>query len=179
MSADTTPQCELCSDLAIVQLSNGQGVECPACLRLALEGEINNQRARADFLEIARPIVDALRYAEDKHGIGNEHHPFVWMSLLVEEVGELAHDLNSSLGGDKKLVPQLPAILIEAGHVGAIVLAFIDCMTRGEWRKFVPWTTKDHKSDNWMLEQENADGQTKNRPEAGGSTGTGDPPGQG
>ncbi len=68
--------------------------------------------------------VHAERDRQDvKWGYPQNNTPFEWVSILMEEVGELAEAVNDAmLGGDKNLKQAVK----EAVHVSAVALAIVE-----------------------------------------------------
>lgn len=59
------------------------------------------------------------------------HNPYIYLSILMEEVGELAQAvLQTQFGGDKG---GNVAVRKEAVHVAAVALAMIECLYRNTW----------------------------------------------
>jgi NTP pyrophosphatase (non-canonical NTP hydrolase) len=52
-----------------------------------------------------------------------KHAPAVWLSLLTEEVGELAKEVNEDLFGDKTAIERMRT---EAIQTAAVAIAFIE-----------------------------------------------------
>lgn len=84
-------------------------------------------------LEVTRALDDVLerrRMQDAKWGEQN-HNPYIYLAILVEEVGELAQAiLQTQFGGDKG-----GWILIrhEAVDVAAVGLALLECLDRDKW----------------------------------------------
>jgi NTP pyrophosphatase (non-canonical NTP hydrolase) len=82
--------------------------------------------------------IAAEREKQDaKWGIQN-HDPFKWISILSEEVGEVAKAANDSfwcgenplVAYDKKKLKDYRAELIQ---VAAVAVSMIECLDRGKW----------------------------------------------
>lgn len=93
-------------------------------------------------VEEAKPISSAQRELiltdiclerirqEAKWGEQN-HHPFKWMTILGEEVGETckeAFELDADMSAARILKMREEAI-----QVAAVAVAFIECLDRGTW----------------------------------------------
>jgi len=89
--------------------------------------------------EIMKKAID-LAIAERRRQIekwGNQsgNHPFEWMSILMEEVGELAEAVNETCFASPHVKPERggnDAILREAVHVAAVALAIAEAVLRQE-----------------------------------------------
>lgn len=56
--------------------------------------------------------------------------PFTYITVLIEEVGELAQAaLHTRFGG-----PAAAGLRDEAVHTAAVALAIVECLDRGKWR---------------------------------------------
>lgn len=73
--------------------------------------------------EQAIDLVKKERERQDKKwGYPHHHHPMAWLSILMEEVGELAEAINENHfnnGSPDKIIK-------EATHVSAVALAMIE-----------------------------------------------------
>ena len=58
-----------------------------------------------------------------------DHEPFVWLSILAEEIGEAARGLLEHKYGDRSL----DAYRDEMIHVAAVAVAALECLERGGW----------------------------------------------
>jgi NTP pyrophosphatase (non-canonical NTP hydrolase) len=79
--------------------------------------------------------VDALadvlreRKAQDAKWGEQNHDPFTYLAILVEEVGELAQAaLHSRFGGHAA-----SGLRTEAVHAAAVALALVECLDRAKW----------------------------------------------
>ncbi len=87
-----------------------------------LDGRILPSAALASVLQ-ERERQDA------KWGEQN-NDPFTYITVLVEEVGELAQAaLHTKFGG-----PAAAGLRDEAVHTAAVALAIVECLDRGKWR---------------------------------------------
>lgn len=78
----------------------------------------------------AMTLVIAERVRQDKKwGYPQDNTPFEWMSILTEEVGELAEALNDALLGPNanKCLSQA---IIEATHVAAVAVSIIEHLSK-------------------------------------------------
>lgn len=79
-------------------------------------------------LGILWDVVQERLRQDAKWGEQN-HDPFTWLTILVEEVGEVAQcALHSRFGG-----PEAANMRTEAVQVAAVALAIIQCLDRGKW----------------------------------------------
>src|SRR5262249_11354057 len=78
--------------------------------------------------QATRDILIERQRQDQKWGEQN-HDPFTYLTVLVEEVGELAQAaLHSRFGGDKA-----EGLRTEALHTAAVALAIVECLDRNKW----------------------------------------------
>jgi NTP pyrophosphatase (non-canonical NTP hydrolase) len=76
---------------------------------------------------------------DDKWGDQSGNHPFEWMSILMEEVGELAEAINETCFQTQHVKPDRggpDAIRREAVQVAAVAVAIVEAIVRkqsAEW----------------------------------------------
>lgn len=59
------------------------------------------------------------------------HNPYIYLTILVEEVGEIAKAiLHSQFGGDEAGFSNIRTELI---HTAAVAIAAIECLDRDKW----------------------------------------------
>lgn len=80
--------------------------------------------------EIVNAII-AERKKQDKKWGEQNHHPYVWMAILAEEVGEtnqalLEHDFGGKPEANYKE---------ELIQVAAVAIAALESFDRGKWRE--------------------------------------------
>lgn len=46
------------------------------------------------FQKIVQDIISEIERQDNKWGMDRDNHPLVWLSILQEEVGELAKEIN-------------------------------------------------------------------------------------
>ena len=74
------------------------------------------------------------RYRQDVKWGEQNHDPITYLSILMEEVGELAQAaLHARFGG-----PKAAALREEALHTAAVALAIVECLDRKKWH----WESK-------------------------------------
>lgn len=84
--------------------------------------------------DYALKSVIAERARQDKLWGEQNHDPFTYLAVLVEEVGELAQAaLHTKFGGDAAA-----GLREEAVHVAAVALAIVECLDRGKWAWPIP-----------------------------------------
>lgn len=84
-------------------------------------------------------IADERRRQDEKWGEQNRP-PIDWVSILTEEVGELAHEVNElsfgvkpdATSGAAEIEAKLRAELVQCA---AVCVAWLQCIERGKWRK--------------------------------------------
>ena len=86
-----------------------------------------------------RAIRDVLRERRRQNeGWGEQNHdPQTWLSVLVEEVGEMAKEANdlhfwAANGGGRDDIRA--RLYTEAVQTAAVALAIVECLLRGKWR---------------------------------------------
>jgi NTP pyrophosphatase (non-canonical NTP hydrolase) len=73
--------------------------------------------------------VIAERGRQDAKWGEQNHDPFTYLTVLMEEVGELAQAaLHTKFGG-----PAAKGLREEAVQTAAVALAIIECLDRGKW----------------------------------------------
>lgn len=80
--------------------------------------------------ERAIHLVFSERLRQEQQWGKQDHDPFTYLAILVEEVGELAKAAaeNRWRQGSKA------AITEEAVHVSAVAIAIVECMLRDDWQ---------------------------------------------
>lgn len=76
-------------------------------------------------------LIDVLqeRARQDRKWGEQNHDPFTYLTVLSEEVGELAQAaLHTRFGGHAA-----DGLRTEAIHVAAVALAILECLDRGLW----------------------------------------------
>lgn len=82
--------------------------------------------------DIFESVADERQRQEKNWGTQN-HHPLLWHSILSEEVGEVAKELNEfGFSSDKKRLENARTELIQ---VAAVAIAFADSLSRNELRE--------------------------------------------
>jgi NTP pyrophosphatase (non-canonical NTP hydrolase) len=75
-------------------------------------------------------VLDERKKQDDKWGEQN-HNPYIYHAILVEEVGELAQAiLQTQFGGKHGGFSNMRK---EAIHVAAVALAWVECLDRDKW----------------------------------------------
>ncbi len=88
---------------------------------LDIQGDTGRVRASND--------VDDERERQERKWGEQNHDPMTYLTVLMEEVGELAQcALHGRFGG-----PAAPNIRKEAVQVAAVALAIVECLDRGQW----------------------------------------------
>lgn len=86
------------------------------------------------IMQCALELVAAERQRQnDKWGDQSSNHPFEWMSILMEEVGELAEATNETCFQTQHVKPErggLDAIRREAVQVAAVATAIVEAIIR-------------------------------------------------
>lgn len=90
------------------------------------EGAMRDDMVRYTALE----SVLSERARQDAKWGEQNNDPFCYITVLVEEVGELAQAaLHTRFGG-----PAAAHLREEAVHTAAVALAIVECLDRGKWR---------------------------------------------
>jgi NTP pyrophosphatase (non-canonical NTP hydrolase) len=80
-------------------------------------------------------VLDTLeeRKRQDKKWGEQNHNPFIYLGILMEEVGELAQAiLETQFGGSHG---GWDKVRTEAIHCAAVSIAIIECLDRNTWRQ--------------------------------------------
>lgn len=83
--------------------------------------------------ELSQSLLDVIeeRIRQDKKWGEQNHNPYIYLAILVEEVGELAQAvLQTQFGGDKG---GWDNVRKEAIHTAAVSLALLECLDREKW----------------------------------------------
>lgn len=94
--------------------------------------EIDQLRDRLDKVtnRAVRNVMDERDRQDAKWGEQN-HDPYTYLAILLEEVGEYSQAcLQTQFGGDKGGFSKMRS---EAVQVAAVALAIIECLDRGKW----------------------------------------------
>jgi NTP pyrophosphatase (non-canonical NTP hydrolase) len=78
-------------------------------------------------------IADERARQIEKWGDQDTNHPFAWMSILMEEVGELAEAVNETYFYTEHSKPEYggpQSIMGEAVQVAAVATAIVEAMLR-------------------------------------------------
>jgi NTP pyrophosphatase (non-canonical NTP hydrolase) len=71
------------------------------------------------------------RERQDRKWGEQNHDPFAYLVILLEELGELGEAaLQTRFGGPKGGLKNMRR---EATHVAAVALAIVECLDRGKW----------------------------------------------
>ncbi|MGG5319265.1 hypothetical protein [Enterococcus sp. AZ072] len=84
-------------------------------------------------VDIFKSVSDERKRQEKKWGTQN-HSPLLWHSILSEEVGEVAKEINEY--GFLSEVHRLEQARTELIQVAAVAIAFADSLDRNELRQF-------------------------------------------
>lgn len=85
-------------------------------------------------------VVNEIGRQEDKWGEQN-HDPYTYLAILLEEVGEYAQAcLQTQFGGDNGGLENMRK---EAVQTAAVALAIVECLDREKWLWPVPSTAKE------------------------------------
>lgn len=84
------------------------------------------------MLEHILQSIRLERQRQDAKWGEQNHSPYGYLAILVEEVGELAEAiLQTQFGGPHGGAEN---IYTEAIHVAAVAIAILECLQRNEWR---------------------------------------------
>ena len=75
-------------------------------------------------------VVEERQRQEAKWGEQN-HSPFIYLTILMEEVGELAQAIWETWAGGKN--GGLDNMRAEAVQTAAVAMAIVECLDRGKW----------------------------------------------
>lgn len=106
--------------------------------------ECGHVRPRGDCLSCRQVLMSAVliraarerRRQDAKWGV-QDHSPYTWAVILMEEVGECAEAmLAASFAKDQHAAEKhLARLEAELTQVAAVALAAQECLVRGEWRR--------------------------------------------
>lgn len=86
---------------------------------------MNADKAKGSAID----LVLAERARQDAKWGEQNHDPFTYLTVLSEEVGELAQAaLHTRFGGSKA-----DGLMDEAVQTAAVALAIVECLLRGRW----------------------------------------------
>lgn len=95
-------------------------------------GQIEQLKGYEDFFN--RPAVQSLineRKCQDEKWGEQNHDPYTFLTILMEEIGEYAQAcLQTQFGGSKGGVERMRQ---EAVQVAAVALAIVECLDREKW----------------------------------------------
>lgn len=89
-----------------------------------------------------KALEDILKEREwqDKKWGEQNNDPFLYTTVLIEEVGEFAQaTLQTRFGGDKG---GLDKMRTEAVHMASVALAIVQCLDRQKWK----WSTNEKEN---------------------------------
>ncbi len=130
----------------------------------------NNLKARAETAEaviaamLTTPaLTDVMseRQRQDQKWGEQNHDPYVYMAILMEELGEMAQAaLQTQFGGKHGGLDHLRE---DAVHTAAVALAIVECLDRKRWC----WGTdaKEGENNGHKNSETNAAGETNGHPE--------------
>lgn len=103
-----------------------------ACVvpRLCAGFDPRGRRVAARMRSIALSDVIVERTRQDAKWGEQNHDPFAYLAILMEEVGEMAQAAVQARmeGGDPKRIRE------EAVQTAAVALAIVECLDRGKWK---------------------------------------------
>jgi NTP pyrophosphatase (non-canonical NTP hydrolase) len=83
-----------------------------------------------EFTDALNSVLDERKRQDEKWGEQN-HNPYIYLTILLEEIGELAQAiLHTQFGGEKG---GWLNVRKEAVHSAAVALALIECLDRNKW----------------------------------------------
>lgn len=82
-------------------------------------------------MRAVQDILDERKRQDEKWGEQN-HDPFTYLTILMEEVGELSRAaLHTKFGGDQGGLDHMRE---EAVQTAAVAMAIVECLDRAKWR---------------------------------------------
>ncbi len=80
-------------------------------------------------------LIDMLeeRARQDQKWGEQNHDPFTYLTILMEEVGEFSHDALALRFGASQGKATLETLRTEAVQVAAVALAMVECLDRAKW----------------------------------------------
>lgn len=127
------------SDLSIDEINKTFGVQLEECSshEQALSAYIESASIQLDNFpnnkfSIAKETLSECKRQVEKWGIQN-HHPIFWNSILTEETGEAAKEINDfTFEGDQLALDRLRIELIQAA---AVCISFVDSLDRNQFKE--------------------------------------------
>ena len=96
----------------------------------ALAPAYEPDKRKAETMDALGSVLAERERQDAKWGEQN-HNPYIYFAILLEEVGELAQAIiHTQFGGDKG---GWKNVRMEAIHTAAVALAVIECLDRGKW----------------------------------------------
>ena len=86
--------------------------------------------SNVEFAEQALLLVIAERIRQDEKWGEQNLDPFTYLTILLEEIGEFAHD---ALENRFRPAQQETEIIEEAVQVAAVAMAIVECILRNKW----------------------------------------------
>lgn len=87
------------------------------------------ERLKTIIAEIANE-----RIKQDKKWGEQNHHPVLYMNILLEEVGEAAKEANDIYWDSNKADVLAEKMRGELIQVAAVAVAMVECLDRGKWK---------------------------------------------
>lgn len=107
---------------------------------------IRSSVAEPEELSFALEDVLSERVAQQKKWGEQNHDPFVWLSIIQEELGEASQEALKARfeSDDDKAAMHLDKLKEEAIQLAAVSLAFVESLDRNSW----DWGSAGHSYDN-------------------------------
>lgn len=87
---------------------------------------------------LAEIQADRLVFKEQKRQLKKwgvqDHNPFRWLAILLEEVGEFSQAALSDLYANGKHESHHEGMLKECVEVAAVAKSMVECLLRDDWR---------------------------------------------
>lgn len=99
--------------------------------------------------------IRAERKRQDKIWGEQNHHPFKWLGILMEEVGEASKAV---------LTKDMLLYRSELIHVAAVAVAMVECLDRGKWKELPIQSPTKIEAAIKYLEKEFDKMKTENHP---------------
>jgi NTP pyrophosphatase (non-canonical NTP hydrolase) len=133
-------KCELCGGEIVEEISGCCSNECAVALALMPTKMVEKIQTALALLNRVEAVsggpLDAVieeRIRQDAKWGEQNHEPLKWLSILMEEVGELALAVNETIfdnGTDARAKGGLINIRREAVQCSAVALALVECIDR-------------------------------------------------
>ncbi len=94
-----------------------------------LKSKLEKEKQQIRFQKITQDIFTEIKRQDDKWGEDRDNHPLVWLSILQEEFGELAREINDADFKPFELSENYRTELVQIVAVGMQAIKNFDTFT--------------------------------------------------